>query len=83
MTHTVATRRRSWLAVLTAAAATDAAEYLAFRHYYRHGYTQHLDWEKLEKLTTPLPTVWRKLKMELRAFLADLAEAAPEDTAEG
>ncbi len=76
-------------AVLTAAAATDAAEYLSFRHYYRHGYTQHLNWEKLEKLTSPLPTVWQQLKAEVRAFLADLADAAPEgdatpgDTAEG
>ena len=64
-------------AVLTAAAATDAAEYLAFRHYYRHGYTQHLDWAKLAKLTGPLPTAWQKLKTEVQAFLADLGGAVP------
>lgn len=48
-------------------------EYLGFRHFYRHGYSFVLEWEKLEGLVKPLSDVWNRVKQELRRFLEDIA----------
>ena len=58
-------------AVISSKAAEKLDEYLAFRHFYRHGYSFTLDWEKLEGLVAALPGVWAEVKSELERFLED------------
>lgn len=45
------------------------AEYLGFRHYYRHAYSFSLEWSELSKLVDPLLGVWDQLRSELERFL--------------
>ena len=44
-------------------------EYLAFRHFFRHSYSFHLSWNKIEDMATRINLVWRDLKLELDKFL--------------
>lgn len=48
------------------------AEYLSFRHFYRHSYSFFLDWDEMEKLVIPLAQVWEETKRQLADFVADL-----------
>lgn len=48
------------------------AEYLGFRHFYRHSYSFFLDWDEMEKLVLPLSPVWARVKAELQLFLRKL-----------
>lgn len=58
--------------VLTVEMAHRLADYLGFRHFYRHSYSFYLEWEEVEKLVTPLAEVWEQAKGELQAFLDSL-----------
>ncbi len=55
--------------LLTLHTAGRLTDYLGFRHFYRHSYSFFLEWEKLEKLVTPLEEVWAQVKGEFVAFL--------------
>jgi len=55
--------------VLTVEMAHQLADYLGFRHFYRHSYSFFLDWDELEKLVTRLTEVWERVKDELQRFL--------------
>ena len=59
--------------VLTTVSAHQLAEYLSFRHFYRHTYSFMLDWHELGKLVTPLAEVWKQAKGELQLFLESLS----------
>lgn len=67
---TLATAKRT--SVITRETARQLGNYLSFRHFYRHSYSFFLEWNELEKLVTPLPEVWRRVKQELQAFLNGL-----------
>ena len=56
-------------AVLSTATAQRLVEYLGFRHYYRHGYSFFLDWEKLRELVVPLDEAWEATRGELSRFV--------------
>lgn len=43
-------------------------KYLGFRHFFRHSYSFHLKWERMEELVNPIRTVWEKFKAEILAF---------------
>lgn len=58
--------------IISAKVADRLADYLGFRHFYRHSYSFFLDWEELEKLVMPLEEVWTEVKTELEIFLAGL-----------
>jgi len=58
--------------VLTVHMAHRLANYLGFRHFYRHSYSFFLEWDELEKLVTPMSEVWEQTKYELQLFLDDL-----------
>lgn len=51
------------------------ADYLVFRHFFRHAYSFFLDWDKMEKLVNSFAEVWDELKKELRLFLNSLGTA--------
>lgn len=59
-------------AVLSADATRRLADYLAFRHFYRHSYSFFLSWIELEKLVTELEDVWHQIRRELQRFLLNL-----------
>jgi len=58
--------------VLTVEMAHRLADYLGFRHFYRHSYSFYLEWEEVEKLVMSLEEVWEQAKGELQAFLDSL-----------
>jgi len=58
--------------VLQVETAHQLADYLGFRHFFRHSYSFFLDWYEMEKLILALPKVWAQTKMELQLFLAEL-----------
>lgn len=45
------------------------ADYLGFRHFYRHSYSFFLDWEEMKSLVISLPEVWERTKKALQEFL--------------
>jgi len=61
--------------VLAVDTAHRLADYLAFRHFYRHSYSFFLEWDELEKLVTPLAGIWEQTKDELQQFLDSLNES--------
>jgi len=61
--------------VITTETAHQLADYLGFRHFYRHSYSFFLEWDELEKLVTPLTKVWEQVKSELDLFLDRLSLA--------
>ena len=58
--------------VLTDDLVRRLGDYLGFRHFYRHSYSFLLEWDKLEKLVTPLAETWEQAKGELVSFLDGL-----------
>lgn len=43
--------------------------YLAFRHFYRHAYSFHLEWEEMEDLIIPMRDIWKTIKTEINNFI--------------
>jgi hypothetical protein len=55
-------------AVISADLGQRLAEYLSFRHFYRHSYSFFLDWAELEHLVRDLGETWSRLREELSRF---------------
>ena len=64
--------------VLTVGTAHQLANYLGFRHFYRHSYSFFLDWDELEELVMSLSEIWEQTKGDFQQFLDKL-----EQTLEG
>ena len=60
--------------VLTNDTIIQLADYMAFRHFFRHSYSFTLDWEKLKELIVSAEGIWQKTKNELELFLGSLDE---------
>lgn len=58
--------------VISTELARKLADYLGFRHFYRHTYSFLLEWGELEKLVISLQEVWGQVKIELDKFLDSL-----------
>lgn len=58
--------------VVSQATAKQIADYLGFRHFYRHSYSFFIDWNELQKLVVALDRVWLKIKNDLDFFANDL-----------
>jgi uncharacterized membrane protein YfbV (UPF0208 family) len=58
--------------VLTVGTVHQLADYLGFRHFYRHSYSFFLDWDELEELVMPLSAIWEQTKGEIQQFLDSL-----------
>jgi hypothetical protein len=61
--------------VISTALARKLADYLGFRHFYRHSYSFFLEWDKLQGLVMSLREVWAQVKEDLRIFLRRLSSA--------
>ena len=59
-------------AVISTELARRLADYLSFRHFYRHSYSFFLDWGELESLALNLEGVWSRVKSELTQFVESL-----------
>lgn len=49
----------------------ELADYLAFRHFFRHSYPMQLDWELLKPLVKRLQLVWKKFEVQVTNYLVD------------
>lgn len=58
--------------VLSEKIKNELKKYLTFRHFFRHSYSFHLEWEELEKLVKPIHKVWGRFKSEILSFLAPM-----------
>jgi len=45
------------------------AEYLAFRHFFRHSYGSEFDWKRLKPLMKGVEKLWKKLEKDIHRFL--------------
>lgn len=59
-------------AVLTEEANRQLADYLAFRHFYRHSYSFFLEWDEIANLVVSLDDVWAAVKVQLIRFIEEL-----------
>lgn len=64
-----ATNKRT--ALISESLSLRLAEYLMFRHFFRHGYTFHLDWTKMEGLVADSRAVLREFEDACRSFFED------------
>ena len=60
--------------VLSEKMKDELKKYLTFRHFFRHSYSFHLEWEELKKLVKPIHQVWEKFKSEISSFLSFAAD---------
>lgn len=45
------------------------AQYMQFRHFFRHSYSFQLTWDKMYPLVENMQTVWQQTKLELQNFI--------------
>jgi len=55
--------------IISLALSKKLEEYLAFRHFFIHGYGVILDEKKLMPLATKVSSVWKEFKSEIKNFL--------------
>lgn len=55
--------------ILNSTRVDDMADFMAFRHYFRHAYSFTLDWVELENLVKLTKPTWDSLKEDLQLFL--------------
>ena len=67
-------------AVLSEELLTDLREYLGFRHFHRHSYSFHLDWNELEKLSNAVNEKWKEIKNNLIEFIDSLNPDEKKDS---
>ncbi|MFQ5854995.1 MAG: nucleotidyltransferase family protein [Anaerolineae bacterium] len=69
-------------AVIDRALEVELAEYLRFRHLFRHTYGYDLEWKRVQELSRALPDVLEPLDEQLTAFLEILeaqTQKLPDD----
>lgn len=59
-------------AVITAELASVLADYLEFRHFFRHSYGFDLEWDELKPKAVKLKLTFEKLEAALQQFVAFL-----------
>lgn len=55
--------------IITKTTGNMLAQYLAFRHFFRHAYGFQMDWDKMKHLTSNLPEIWESVKKDLEKFI--------------
>lgn len=59
-------------AVISESTRDKLSEYLAFRHFYRHSYSFHLDWEEMKELVVSIQQIWDTFRTEISNYLETL-----------
>lgn len=72
------TANESRCAVLSREMKDRLLDYLAFRHFFRHTYSFHLEWEEMEDLVKSIGDVWSSFSSEISAFLSSLRKPEEE-----
>lgn len=52
-------------AILSSSVREVLVEYLSFRHFFRHSYSFHLEWDQMKWLVMNLRSNWEKIKSDL------------------
>ena len=50
------------------------AEYLSFRHFFRHSYGSEIDWKRLKPLVTEVEALWNALERDINEFVKTIAQ---------
>lgn len=66
--------------IITTETANRLAEYMGFRHFYRHSYSFTLDWAEMQELAASLGPLWDATKNENQRILANLTAGDDEVT---
>ena len=45
------------------------AEYLSFRHYFRHSYGYEIDWKRLKPLINGVEKLWENIRNDINKFI--------------
>ena len=45
------------------------AEYLSFRHFFRHSYGFEIDWKRLKPLINDVEDLWKELEKDINKFI--------------
>ena len=64
-------KNKTRIAVFSGEIKDQLLDYLGFRHFFRHSYSFHLEWEEMENLVTSIREVWKKFKEEILAFMSN------------
>ena len=59
-------------AVISTNLPQELAEYLGFRHFYRHSYSFFLDWVEMAELAGALRDTWGRVRSSLTCFCESL-----------
>jgi len=59
-------------AILSDSLRNELRSYVNFRHFFRHAYTFHLNWERMAPLVHDCETVLKHLETELDRFSSSL-----------
>jgi hypothetical protein len=65
----MAKENESRSAVLSEEMKEQLLDYLGFRHFFRHAYSFHLEWEEMEILIKSMREVWQKFRSEILSFM--------------
>lgn len=58
--------------IITKETADELYDYLAFRHFFIHGYSFMLSWENLGLLVNNINNVWKEVKSQIEIFIKNL-----------
>lgn len=56
--------------VISAGIRRSLADYLAFRHFFRHAYAHVFEWDEMRHLVERLRPTWSEVREEIEAFIA-------------
>ena len=68
----IARQTDSRKAILTDDTEMICADFLAFRHFYRHSYSFMLDWDEFKQLVINLEKTWKIIKKEIQCFIENI-----------
>ena len=57
--------------VISASTKRTLAQYLAFRHFFRHAYAHVFQWDEMRHLVERLLSAWAEARSEIEAFITD------------
>ncbi len=65
----MATHTDKRIPVISENCLENLAQYMQFRHFFRHSYSFQLSWDKISPLVENIQKIWQQTKMELLNFI--------------
>ncbi|MGN0728040.1 hypothetical protein [Treponema sp.] len=61
-------------AVITEQSKNELADYMKFRHFFRHSYSYDIDWNKVKPLLNNIQKNWQRVHNEIETFRIDFVK---------